>query len=197
MQLGFKWCLLLSLLFCSYQEFKAQNTESHRHKIGINYGYGTQNVWGNTINSYYDINLFTLEYYYSIYRKRNWNLNLLAFPQYNITSYKFDANQPQINQGYEFGVNFGIQCSYKVLNGKLNPYLLISAGPHYISGAPQNQVPGFIFSDNAALGSQVIMLDALFLDLRVGVRHISNAELRFPNAGVNNLIFSIGLQRQL
>ena len=72
-------------------------------------------------------------------------------------------------------------------------YGLISSGPHYVSGTPERQADGFIFSDNLLLGLNVKLFEKIYLDLRSGFRHISNAGLNHPNGGVNDLVLNGGV----
>ncbi|MBM3441042.1 MAG: acyloxyacyl hydrolase, partial [Bacteroidetes bacterium] len=57
---------------------------------------------------------------------------------------------------------------------------------------PTRQARGFIFSDNAFGGVNLKCAKHTWIDLRIGFRHISNAGLREPNGGVNNLMLSGG-----
>src|SRR3990172_6622809 len=50
------------------------------------------------------------------------------------------------DENFEFGVSPGLQYRYPFTE-KLSGYLLVSAGPHYISLVTRDQENGFIFSD--------------------------------------------------
>jgi hypothetical protein len=84
-------------------------------------------------------------------------------------------------------LNLGFLARENAFRDFLSFYLTISTGPHYVSGTPQRQANGFIFSDNFAGGINVRLTKNLYADLRSGIRHISNAGLRTPNGGVNAL----------
>ena len=75
----------------------------------------------------------------------------------------------------------------------LKAYILLSAGPHYISGAPERQIPGFIFSDNLAAGTYIRLSDTVDLDFRLGARHLSNASFKKPNGGINTINLHLGV----
>jgi hypothetical protein len=94
---------------------------------------------------------------------------------------------------YEFGLNGGIR-NYIRVNPDLYFYQMLGSGPHYISAVLVKQANGFIFSDNLAIGIyKRINKNSLFLNLQFGIRHISNADLKFPNRGVNSFNILIGL----
>jgi hypothetical protein len=76
-------------------------------------------------------------------------------------------------------------------------YAGLSTGPHYVSDAPRRQAPGFLFSDNLIAGLNYAASKVLVLDFRFGARHISNANFKEPNGGVNNLILQFGLKFNL
>ena len=95
------------------------------------------------------------------------------------------------NHGYEFGVSAGLQLSHKLLHNRMDGYLMVAFGPHFVSGVPDRQAEGFIFSNTIAVG---LLLKLMYtINLQVAVRHISNAGFKEKNAGVNNLIFSSGI----
>ena len=91
----------------------------------------------------------------------------------------------------EFGVNLGIR-NYMRLNSNWYFYQMIGSGPHFISARLSRQTRGFIFSNNFALGSLVRISGSHFLNLQLGFRHISNANLKLPNRGINSYVFTIG-----
>ena len=65
--------------------------------------------------------------------------------------------------------------------------------PHYVSGTPQRQVDGFIFSDNFLIGLNEKLLENTYIDFRSVFRHISNVGLNHANGGVNDLVLSGGV----
>jgi hypothetical protein len=119
-------------------------------------------------------------------------MEFLAQPQFNISRFREKDSIPEIAGGLEFGLNGGILFRVYMLDDRISPYLCISAGPHYVSGVPDRQSPGFIFSDNLFTGLQIKLSNSFYLDLRFGFRHISNAGLQNPNGGVNNWFGNMG-----
>jgi hypothetical protein len=74
---------------------------------------------------------------------------------------------------------------------------MLGSGPHFITADLPRQAKGFIFSDNLAVGffKGVNQKKGLFLNVQFRVRHISNAGLKLPNAGVNTLNVLVGLSK--
>ena len=141
----------------------------------------------------YQILFFQLQYYWGFLKREKWGLDLLVQPQYNLTKFRHvDKIADEIN-GYEFGVNTGVFIRRMLFEEALYLYVLISSGPHYVSGTPQRQADGFIFSDNFLIGLNVKLLENIYFDFRSGFRHISNAGLNHPNGGVNDLVLSVGV----
>ncbi|MCH7513919.1 MAG: acyloxyacyl hydrolase [Bacteroidetes bacterium] len=91
-------------------------------------------------------------------------------------------------------MNAGFRFTHPV--NFVNKYWQTSTGPHYISADFPNGENGiwqcgkFIFSDNLVLG-----LSRHFTDFQVNIetrlRHMSNASLKVPNKGINNVIFLV------
>ena len=85
---------------------------------------------------------------------------------------------------YEYGLNLGIR-NYIKINEGFYLYQMLGSGPHYISAEVVRQASGFIFSDNFAVGTFLRLNKNLFLNLQYVQRHISNANLKAPNGGIN------------
>jgi hypothetical protein len=108
--------------------------------------------------------------------------------------------EPQVNivrtqrpVDIEFGANLGIR-NYIKANDGLYFYQMLGSGPHYISAEVKRQANGFIFSDNLAVGAFTRLNNkGLFLNLQFRIRHLSNAELKQPNGGINMWSVFVGL----
>ncbi len=106
--------------------------------------------------------------------------------------------EPQVNpifsprNDYEAGIGFGVQYLYP-LTKKLDPYILSSAGPHYISLNSTDQAPGFNFLLTAGAGFYYYLDSKTAINIGWRFRHISNAGLRHPNLGINIHCGVIGL----
>jgi hypothetical protein len=161
-----------------------------KHKIGLMTGFGEQ--FSRENRYYYHPYFIEIQYSYAILRKNLWGLEILAQPQYNITSYTKDEFTSTLLKGHECGLNIGFLLRSNFCSDKISLYAAASSGPHFVSGVPDRQSRGFIFSDNLFVGVNALICRNLYLDLRTGTRHISNAELKHPNGGLNNFIYKAG-----
>jgi hypothetical protein len=114
--------------------------------------------------------------------------------------------EPQVNPVFfhkklniELGVNLGLSF-YRKLSGHVYAYASIGSGPHFINSRTHRQAPGFIFSDNLAVGIKKQMTTQIHtweFNFQLRFRHISNAGLQVPNGGINNSFMIIGLTRYI
>lgn len=205
------YLIIISVLFLCTNNLFAQETSlfnNSRHRVGFVKAFGYQttliavpNMVGGVdfeevgLNADYDyeVDFHQAQYYYGFLRKKTWGLDFLVQPQYNTTKYRLVGKDSEKLNGYELGVNLGLLIRKNIFKDFLSLYALISVGPHYVSGVPQRQSKGFIFSDNLFIGSNIKLYKNIYIDIRTGIRHISNASLTEQNGGINNLISSIGL----
>ena len=174
-----------------------ENSSSNdsKYNIGFISGYGNQSLLN--VNYDYRVIFFHAQLYYTFIDKSTWSMEILVQPQYNITKFRHVDTLAVESNGYEFGLNAGVLARKNLFEDFLSLYILISAGPHYVSGTPEIQARGFVFSDNFFTGLTVKLNENVHLDLRSGFRHISNASLKKPNGGVNNVILSGGILLKL
>jgi hypothetical protein len=185
--------LVLLLSLTGLEVLSGQNVmlfNGSRHKVGLMTGYGEQ--FSRENRYYYHPYFVEGQYSYALIRKNLWGLEILAQPQYNITSYTEDQFSSVLLKGHEFGLNIGILLRSNFCSDRVSLYAVASLGPHFVSGVPDRQSRGFIFSDNLFVGVNVLIYRSLYLDLRTGTRHISNAELKQPNGGLNNYVYKAG-----
>jgi hypothetical protein len=111
--------------------------------------------------------------------------------------------EPQINavvlqhsgtngKAAEFGVNVGLQHMLP-LSRNFYVYALISSGPQFITVHTERQAHGFIFSDNMGAGTYYFFSRNLALNTGFRIRHMSNADTRMPNHGINTMNFLMGV----
>lgn len=105
--------------------------------------------------------------------------------------------EPQFNFvcGAEFdiegGIGFGLK--YKVpLSDVVSAYGLVSVGPHFITVNTVDQANGVAFADTVGIGVNVTMMPGSALDIGFRLRHVSNANFRVPNCGIDNYFGTIG-----
>jgi len=73
--------------------------------------------------------------------------------------------------------------------------LIAGTGPHYTIVATERQASGFIFSNNLLLAyRRKVLIDRspFGISLYGGFRHLSNAGLKQPNRGIDNIMTGIG-----
>ncbi|MFL5773716.1 MAG: acyloxyacyl hydrolase [Flavisolibacter sp.] len=153
--------------------------------------YGGEIGYGNTFseNTTYKMVLTMADFSWSFkkFPKKKDFVGWYVDPQFNLVK---ATNTKGID--VETGVNLGIR-NYVMVNEHFLLYQMLGSGPHYYTADLDRQAPGFIFSDNLAIGSFINISDNLFLNLQFGIRHISNANIELPNRGVNSFIFMAGL----
>jgi len=165
-----------------------------KHKLGFVYAYGAQEQLGLHSADYdYEVWFFQLQYYLSLHRRKTWGLDLIVQPQYNRTKFKFFETIGENTNAYELGLNVGFLIRKNFFNDFLSIYGFASTGPHYIPETPIRQARGFAFSDNFIGGLNIKLVKNIYLDLRAGFRHVSNAGMRKPNGGINTNVISIGM----
>ena len=104
---------------------------------------------------------------------------------------------PDRKKEIEFGANLGLEYRYN-FNEKTALIGAIGSGPHYITAETPNQVNGFIFSDNFTLGlKQTLSNSNTDLHFRTRFRHISNANLKKPNQGIDSWFLIVGATKHL
>ncbi len=166
------FCILLFPFFLVYPNQEHKN----RHKYGLAFGYGNQFAWN--VNYNYKVYLYSFNYHYTLFTTvKDFSLELALQPQFNTATF-YENNYQHAN---EYGVNVGALLRKKISNTSV--YAMLSAGPHYVSNVPKRQANGFIFSDNLMIGVTYLFLPHFSIDLRAGVRHISNAGIQAPNGG--------------
>src|SRR5476651_1711692 len=204
--MNFKVLFLFIGLTISYLSATAQDTlfNGRRNKIGFTIGQGFQYIGqlngtkNRTIalatNYYYKVDFYQLQYYFSGLRKKKFGIDILVQPQYNTTKYKYyrDSDATPYLTGHEAGVNLGFLYRWNFTRDNASFYISVSTGPHFISGAPDREVPGFVFSNNFNAGINLRVYKNLYADLRAGIRHASNLGFKVPNAGLNDLTLNEG-----
>lgn len=94
---------------------------------------------------------------------------------------------------FEFGMNLYLNANLAISRNSLLSFN-VGAGPHYIDMITRRQINGFIFSTNfLAAYKYRYQYENNFYEIAFfsGLRHISNAQLKTPNIGINNLIFGL------
>jgi hypothetical protein len=144
----------------------------------------------------YQVYYYQMQYYYTISQSRTTSTEFLFQPQYNVTKYQPVLGEPgelaETVNGYEVGLSLSLLFRKNLFDNAVSLYMGFGGGPHWVSGTPRVQADGFIFSLTAFTGVNIKLIDNLYLDFRPGISHISNAGLKHPNQGLNDLVLSGG-----
>jgi hypothetical protein len=91
----------------------------------------------------------------------------------------------------EYALNIGLQARYLV-SDRIGLFALGSIGPMISDTKTERLAKGFAFSDIISLGVSYKCKKLLF-EIKPGLRHVSNANLKKPNSGHNssNIEFTI------
>jgi len=134
--------------------------------------------------------------YYTItdlLKKKKSNLYVYLEPQLVLVSFN-----PKTDKEIEFGANLGFEYQVPLFSEKTYFTLAIGSGPHFITVETDLQTKGYIFSDNFEAGfRQKLGKSNLDLLLKCRFRHISNADLKLPNGGIDNWFIVLGLTKKM
>lgn len=185
------YSLFLTLLVILCNDARAeQTTQRPRHTIGVNGGYGRPTLPERYT---YNATFMQIQYSYAFKRVRSWDFEVVVMPQYNLTQLTLDKEMTRRGTGYEVGFTAGVTFRTNLWDDRLNFYFMAFLGPMYIPECPARQSSGLNFSDNLAVGVGVKLFGNLYLDLRPGFRHVSNASIKLPNAGLNMWWMTAGI----
>ncbi len=120
--------------------------------------------------------------------------SVIPYTQKRLTLYL----EPQYNKvihpasDYEFGLGFGLEYRFNIIKNAMDGYILAGSGFHYISYDSSCQSGGFNFNDNLGAGFYIYITHNSAINLGFRFRHISNANIRMPNEGINSYLFTLG-----
>ncbi|MEJ5167328.1 MAG: acyloxyacyl hydrolase [Thermoanaerobaculia bacterium] len=97
---------------------------------------------------------------------------------------------------YEFGLGLGIKY-LKPLGRKFFYSLSYSTGPHYFTLRTEDQARGFLFSHNIDLGLYFYFEKERAFYFGYRFNHMSNANFRRPNMGINGNFVFLGISFNL
>jgi hypothetical protein len=157
---------------------------------GFGYGINTKNIPEGNYQPYYFIAHLACKPFF----KGNSALEQFQFylePQYNYVRIA-QAGDTHLNE-HEFGLNVGVKYLYPIAN-KWKVFIYVSTGPHSFSATTAIQAPGYLFSDNLGMGIYHFFTPKWSAVFTYRIRHMSNADTRQPNNGINtdNFLFGIG-----
>lgn len=110
-------------------------------------------------------------------------------PQFNPVLITQEKN---VKQEFETGLNIGVKHVF-ALTKFFQPFIHMGFGPHYFSAETVKQTKGFLFSDNLGCGISLLPTSHLTFQLGFRLRHLSNANTRWPNHGINTYNYHVGV----
>lgn len=161
-----------------------------RHSVGFNTGY-SQELFPDSY--FYRITMFQGEYRYAACDWRWGGLDVVAQLQVNPTHYGTDYRMVEFLRSIEVGVTAGVSLRVNIVGDYFTASVMGFLGPLYTPHLPARQGGALNFSDNLAIALDVKLYRRLYLDLRGGFRHLSNAGLFNPNYGINSPWVGFGL----
>lgn len=133
---------------------------------------------------------FNFPVFNNIYNKRS-NLFMHLEPQLNLVIYGSQLN------AFETGVNLGFTYNYLITQNCI-AFFGLGAGPHFISKETSKLAKGFTFSDNFMLGVRKkvkIKQSNYEIEFQSRFRHMSNAGIKQPTAGIDAFLFLFGISK--
>lgn len=160
------------------------------------------NILFNDEDYFYEVDFFKGQLYYKL-KKGTIDVELIFQPEYNRARHELlnfyfvdtEAEREQFMKRrtiHEYILNFGLIVR-KEFFPFLSAYLMGSIGVGYFDEGSERMAMGFAFSDNIALGASLRFLKNFHFEIRPGFRHVSNANLNYPNSGYNSLNLELGL----
>lgn len=195
--------LTLALPLCISASDDTLNT-----KIGISYTSGRQQIFPFNSRDYsYDTKGIKLIYNYS-FSSEKFHFEFQAEPSFYRAEHQLlqelfvqPADGPdflarretftKLKSFTEITANIGLIMRYS-FNRSFSIYWIGSVGPMYSGIETERLAYGFAFSDLTGIGASV-KLNRFIFDIRPGIRHVSNADLKQPNSGHNTTTIDAGV----
>jgi hypothetical protein len=196
-----------------FNVYSQKNTEDKRLLFGLNYGQASQNKTPLNDQDYsYNNQYFKIQINYLLLNKNKISYELIIEPSLYLSEHQLLNKyfiQPHETPDYlslreiftqkrafnEYVLNIGIIMRYKIINN-FSSYVLGSIGPMFSDEDTERLRKGFAFSDIFGLGFSYERKKVVF-DLRLTVRHNSNADLYLPNGGHNSIGVESGISFRL
>lgn len=183
--------LFLSL-FCKIELFAQGKWKLYEQSFLAGWGWGKDSLnlpEGNYHPLFLNYRIGVTHSKLNFTKSKRMDFEVFAEPQFNIVVLSKKEGGNSMYQ--EAGIGFGYQPILH-LTKFLSVYTYISAGPHYYNTPTIRQAKGFIFSDNMGAGCWLHLPKRFYINTMFKIRHMSNANTRYPNKGINTLNALIG-----
>ncbi len=97
----------------------------------------------------------------------------------------------QPNDTMEFGLAFFLKYGFP-LTEKLYPFIEVGTGPYYMTWSTDSQSTQFNFDSQGGLGLLYFLGSHWVVNTSFRYRHVSNADIKKPNGGIQSLVYLIG-----
>ncbi len=187
-----------ALWFISLSNIQAQSTTQKHYNNSIALTIERSVKSGYKVNQDYSYvaTVHQLEFEQSIVRnsEEQVSLHLLVVPQVNTAEFK-DWKIKTLQRTWEAGINAGMKIHAYLSKHSHQTFLFASftTGPHYIQRTPVRQNEGFIFNNNMRLGFHFPIAGAVGMEIKAGLRHMSNLGFFPPNHGLDNVMIGANL----
>ena len=91
----------------------------------------------------------------------------------------------------EYALNIGLQVRYNI-SKNFSLVILGSIGPMFSDTPTERLAEGFAFSDIIQIGAGY-RINRVMIEIKPGLRHVSNLNLQYPNAGHNATTIDFGI----
>ena len=194
--------------FYSYSQNSTKTYEGKFYKLGFNYGFGSvDNLFFTDEDYFYEFQLRKFQIYYKIKQGELLDYEFIFQPEINTTKHQLTSDRYVVGRMHplierveemqtfktfnEYVMNFGVIVR-KNIGVKSSVYFLASIGPGYFERTTERMEKGIGFSDNLALGFSY-QINKLFIDSRLGYRHVSNADINEVNDGYDAIVVDLGI----
>jgi hypothetical protein len=196
---------VISILLTS-QSFAQEKTRSVR--LGFNYGIGKQQFFPFNSSDYsYNVRGYKIMINYPIKKARiSYELQLepavysakhQLLNEYYVQP-KEGADYLQQRERFtkektisEYALNIGFLVRYDLIKN-FSFFVLGSIGPMISDTETERVAKGFAFSDIITVG-MAYKAGKIMVEVRPGLRHVSNANLQYPNSGHNSSNIDFGI----
>jgi len=204
----YKLYLLLIFIILTTSLSYAQ-PESKAIRLGIDYGIGKQQIFPYNSRDYkYDVRGYTVLLNWPFKKTRVFSFELQLNPGIYFAKHRLLEAlfmQPADGPDYlekrerfmkektitEYVLNAGFLIRYN-LKESLSFYILTGTGPMFSDTETERLARGFAFSDIAAIGC-AYKTGKIMFEIRSGIRHVSNLDLKWPNSGHNSSNIDFGV----
>lgn len=202
--------LVISILLISQLHARE---EIRTLRLGVAYGFGKQQLFPfNSPDYSYNVHGYRVLINYPLKQSRTINFELQLEPGvYSARHQLLNEFFVQPDQGAdylnkreiftkektitEYAFNVGILVRYK-LKKRMSFFILGSVGPMISDTETERLAKGLAFSDIIAFGV-AYKIGKIVFEVRPGLRHVSNADLQFPNCGHNSTNIDFGISVSL